>query len=421
MRAVRPSSVARAFALALTLWPALTPAQSGSARTLSQVLSTVLEQHPMVHAAGARVRAAEAARRTAGAWPNPLLAYEVENEAVAQRTVIMEREAMTTAELPLQMLYQRWPRVARANAEVSAASADARRERQTIALAAASAFYRVSLAQVRFEAAHDLVMWLDSIVAYNRVRAKEGAAAEADLLRSEVERDQVAAEETMLMVDFLNASAELRTFTGDSLAAPIAVDSMPFAVPVSQQTRDALVATRPDVQAAGRRVEAARAGIGVERSMIVPDISALLGVKQTGGGSSLIAGASMPFPLFNQNRGEIARASASRDIAAFELAATERAALSELAAAEQSARVLTERATALAAGFLARADEARRIALGAYQENALPLLNVIDAARTWGEARSTHFQMLFAQQESVLRLLVARGGDLSNWNQPQSR
>jgi cobalt-zinc-cadmium efflux system outer membrane protein len=386
------------------------------------VLSAVLAQNPLVQAAGARVRAAQAARRTAGAWPNPLLAYEVENEAFSSRSVlVMERETMTTAELPLQMVYQRWPRVARANAEVAAASAQAVRERQTIAMAAASAFYRASLAQVRLEAAHDLGMWLDSIVAYNRVRAKEGAAAEADLLRSEVERDRVAAEETMLMVDFLNASAELRTFTGDSLGGPIAVDSVPFAVPASQQTLDVLVAARPDVQAASRRMEAARAGIGVERSMIVPDISAMLGVKQTGGASSLIAGASMPFPLFHQNRGEIARASASRDIAGFELAATERAARSELAAAEQSARVLTERATALAAGFLARADEARRITLGAYQENALPLLNVIDAARTWGEARSTHYQTLFAQQESVLRLFVARGGDLSNWNQPQSR
>jgi outer membrane protein, heavy metal efflux system len=311
--------------------------------------------------------------------------------------------------------------MARAKAEVGVASADAVRERQTIALAAASAFYRASLAQVRLEAAHDLVMWLDSIVAYNRVRVKEGAAAELDLLRSEVERERLGAEEAMLSVDFLNASAELRTFTGDSLGVPIAINSVPFAVPVSQQTFDALIAGRPDVQAAGRRVEAARAGIGVERSMIVPDISAVLGVKQTGGASSLIAGASMPFPLFNQNRGEIARASAGRDIAAFELAATERMARSELAAAEQAVRVLTERATALAAGFLARADEARRITLGAYRENALPLLNVIDAARAWGDARGTHYQMLFAQQESVLRLVVARGGDLSIWIQPQSR
>jgi cobalt-zinc-cadmium efflux system outer membrane protein len=233
------------------------------------------------------------------------------------------------------MLYQRWPRVARANAEVAAASADANRERQTIALAAVSAFYRASLAQVRVEAAHDLVMWLDSIVAYNRVRAKEGAAAEADLLRSEVERDRMAAEETMLMVDFLQASADLRTFTGDSAGVPVAIDSVPFVLAASPTTPDVLVAARPDVQAASRRVDAARAGIGVERSMIVPDISATIGVKQAGGGSSLIAGASMPFPLFNQNRGEIARASAERDIASFELTST-RARAPELDAAEQS-------------------------------------------------------------------------------------
>jgi cobalt-zinc-cadmium efflux system outer membrane protein len=155
--------------------------------------------------------------------------------------------------------------------------------------------------------------------------------------------------------------------------------------------------------------------------MIVPDISAVLGVKQSGGASSLVAGASLPFPLFNQNRGEIARASAGREIAVLELAATERTARSDLAAAEQSARLLTERASALRAGFLARADEARRITLGAYQEGAVPLLNVIDAARAWGEARGTYYQTLFTQQESVLRLFVARGGDLAHWNEPESR
>ena len=132
----------------------------------------------------------------------------------------------------------------------------------------------------------------------------------------------------------------------------------------------------------------------------------------------MVAGFSMPLPIFDPNRGEIARASAERDAAAFELAAHERMARAELAGAYEAANLLTERASLLVRtssgrpSFLARADEARRIALGAYREGAVPLLQVIDAARAWGEARLAFYETLYAQHESVALLLFARGDDL---------
>jgi cobalt-zinc-cadmium efflux system outer membrane protein len=134
------------------------------------------------------------------------------------------------------------------------------------------------------------------------------------------------------------------------------------------------------------------------------------------GTTSMIAGLSLPIPLFDANRGDVQRASAERDAAAFELANQERMTSSEVIGAFEAARVLTERATILARGgpdsFLARADEARRIALGAYREGAVPLFQVIDAARTWGDARLAYYRTLFAQHQSVLALLAAEGTDL---------
>ena len=75
--------------------------------------------------------------------------------------------------------------------------------------------------------------------------------------------------------------------------------------------------------------------------------------------------------------------------------------------AYEAARLLTERATILAHGadgrtpLLVRAEEGRRIALGAYREGAVSLLHVIDAARAWSEARVTFYQALYAQHESI--------------------
>jgi cobalt-zinc-cadmium efflux system outer membrane protein len=151
--------------------------------------------------------------------------------------------------------------------------------------------------------------------------------------------------------------------------------------------------------------------------MFVRQLGATIGTKRSAGSTSLIAGVSLPFPLLDQNRGELARASAEREAAMFELAAQERVVRAELSGAAEAARLLTERATSLArggpAGYLARANEARRIALGAYREGAVPLIQVIDAARAWAEARLAFYQTMYAQHESVLDLLVAEGVDLA--------
>jgi outer membrane protein TolC len=90
-------------------------------------------------------------------------------------------------------------------------------------------------------------------------------------------------------------------------------------------------------------------------------------------------------------------------------------ATSQLVGAIATARLLHERAVALvgapSSGFLARADEARRIAIGAYREGAVPIIQVIDASRAWGESRIAYYDLLFAQHESVLDLLYADGRD----------
>ena len=84
--------------------------------------------------------------------------------------------------------------------------------------------------------------------------------------------------------------------------------------------------------------------------------------------------------------------------------------------AYDAALLLTDRANALTqrdtSNLLRRAEESRRIALGAYREGAVPLLQVIDAARSWADSRRTYYRTVFEQQQSILMLLVAQGQDL---------
>lgn len=409
--------------------------------TLAQLLESVRARHPLVEAAHARVRAATASRRTAGVLGNPVLGYEVEGAGRAGTSTAMEREVMTTAMLPLEPFYQRGARIKRAAAEVRVAEAEARATGQDVALEAARRFFETSLAQIRLEAHRELYTWLDSVVTYNQARVREGVAAEADLLRSQLERDRAGAEATRFEADLIRSRALLASFvapdagpptailvasadalTVDVQVAPLPLPSVGIAAGAGVPSSSALTGAftgRPQTVAARERVAAATAGVTTERTMFLRELSATIGTKQAEGTRGLIAGVSLPLPLFDQNRGEVARAQAEREAVAFELVAAERLARAEIIGALGAARLLTERALLLSSpgpdgrpAYLARADEARRIALGAYREGAVPLLTVIDAARAWGEARLAYYETIYAQHESVLALLAAQGLDL---------
>jgi len=402
--------------------------------TLRALLDSV-RNHPTSLAVESRVRAAQGSRVAAGTFGNPVLSYQVDQTPFpgGRSLVGLEREAMTTATFPLEFLYQRGPRVSRANAELRAAQSDATLARQRLGLDAASAYYRVALGQVQVATTRDLLGWLDTLVVYNRSRVREGVAAEADLLRSQLERDRVGAEAAMQEAELARSRAALASYISASPTPgelTVAIDDAPF--PLATLTPDVTVRSasgeavsgaivsvdaRPDIRAARERVAASKAAVTSERSMLVRQLGATIGTMQSGHLTSMIAGVSLPIPVFDQNRGEIQRAGAERDAATYELASQERMANAELRGAIDAARILTERTSALvrqdSSNFLARADESRRIALGAYREGAVPLFQVIDAARAWVDARMTYYQTIAAQHQSVLSLIVAQGLDLS--------
>ena len=424
----------RRFAITLLLFAIHAQRAHSQARTNQPVLrlrgflDSVRAGYPALRAANSRVLAAEGSRTTARAFGNPVLSYQVDQTPFpgGRPLVGMEREAMTTATLPLEFLYQRGPKIARANAEVRAVEADAFATRQRVALDAAAAFYKAGVAGIQSAVSHDLLAWLDTLVSYNRARAEEGVTAEADLIRSELERDRVAAETAMQDADLAVVRAALGAYVqsirSQDASTVIAVDDAPFPLsglvePQAQTDSSMSVAdARPEVRAARNRLAALSAAISAERSMIVRQLGATIGTMQTGHMTSMIAGVSLPLPLLDQNRGEVQRARAERDVAAFELAIQERMAAADLEGAREAARLLTERAVRLTSrdstSFLARADESKRIALGAYREGAVPLFQVIEAARSWSEARMAYYRTIAAQQQSILNLLLAQGRDL---------
>jgi len=384
------------------------------------VLRRAQARHPLVEAASGRVAAARGNRAGAGAFPNPLLTYQVENGPFfgAERPPGVTTETSFFATLPIEGLYQRWPRMRRANQEILAAESELVATRRQVVLDATRAFYRVALAQGSVAAAAEIERRLESLAAYNQSRVDEGVAAEGDLIRVQVEVARAATNTTLEEVELTRARAALLPFLMDETGAP-PLDSMWTTIEDSAFVTDTLPPVehfvtlaqerRSDLRAARARAAAARAEVSLQRSMLIRQIGLVFGTKRITGANTLIAGVTLPLPLFEQNRGGREVARGERTAAESELAWSERLALADVAAAYRMAQLLTRQATRLRGGFITRADESRRITLAAYEEGAATLLQVLDVSRAWADAQVLYYRTLFEQRQSLLELNVAAG------------
>ena len=124
----------RTTTLLLALSTSAAGAQSASELGIADVLRRAVDQHPLVEAARARVTSTRGGRLTARTLPNPVITYWAENvRSPGQNPATrLDHETQTTATLPLEPLFQRWPRIRRADADVRAADADLARDRKSV-------------------------------------------------------------------------------------------------------------------------------------------------------------------------------------------------------------------------------------------------------------------------------------------------
>jgi cobalt-zinc-cadmium efflux system outer membrane protein len=275
-------------------------------------------------------------------------------------------------------------------------------------LAAASSFFRAAAAQVAVRSNEDVGRWLDSLVAYTTNRVKEGAAAEVDLLRLQVERGRADVDLAMSRMNLARELAELSALTGieaDSVRIDFSssIDSTRAYGSLDSLVANAL-ARRPDLSAANARVNSAASAVASERRAVFRDVDAMGGIMKMEEGRSLMAGVSIPFPLFDRNAGEIQRARAEQKVAELERELTRRQIVSGIRSGFTATTSL-QSALVKSSTLVSKAEESRRITEAAYREGAVPLSQVIDAARALAEARQSYAMAFFGWKDALFELM----------------
>jgi outer membrane protein, heavy metal efflux system len=406
------------FAWCWLLIPALVGAQSAASNplTLTAAIERVRQNHPLLIAAKQREAMFEGELFEAGLKPNPTFTVSGENipldppDGGFRFTRTMDWFAYFSQ--TIERGNKRELRRAAAQRAVEIANVEAEALERQLIYDVKVAYQHAAIARERIELLRENINQLGQLVKLNEVRVQAGYTAEGDLIKVRLEAQRIDYSVRKAMIEYDRAKIALQKAMGESsfendfdLAERL--DFKPTSLNPKSLQEAAL--RRSNIKLAEARLEKAQAFLQLERANARPDLTASFGYKRNGQDNALYGALSIPLPLYSQNRGNIARATAEVAMIEAELKFERAAVLAELTAARRTVEANERQIEALRAEFLRNADESQQVSLAAYREGATDLLHLIDAQRTRTQAQELYFQALADYQLAIHELERAAG------------
>lgn len=361
------------------------PALAAPAPAFPDLLAAAA-QAPLRAESQAQVAAAQGRLDQADAWRNPELSLDVENFAgEGPMEGFDSAETTLSFSQTLELGGKRGARIDGARKDLALARARDAQARTDYAAALAVAYAEAEAAQLRaaqarelFEAAQSDARAAELLVEAGKEARLRGLQAQADAQAAQAGLDQALAARDAAFGRLSAQAGSGEAF--DSLTASL--------LSAEVAASDAAPADTPAVLAALADRDSAAAKVRVEQLQARPDLTVSAGVRRFAGddATAMVAGASLPLPLFDRNRGNTAAARAELTAAEARLAQARLDAAADLAAARSQARSAGAQASAAAAGEAAAAEAYRLTRIG-YEAGRLPLLELTAARRALAAAR----------------------------------
>ncbi len=312
-----------------------------------------------------------------------------------------------------------------ARGDLGAAEADAEAVRVMVAAETARAYADAAGAAERIAVAERIVALLDRSLKVTERRAEVGLTTRLDTARISALRNQRQAEVPALAAIRDAALFRLATLTGRAPAellqtagARSATLRLDQPIPVGDGAQ--LLARRPDVRAAERRLAAATARIGVATADLYPRVSLGASIGSTGTGVADIFGGgplrwllgsliNWSFTDHERARARIAGAEADTRAALASFDGTVLTSLQETETALSAYARALDRRTALKAARDA-AEVAVRIVRAQQREGQIDSLALLDGERTFAEAEAALAEMDARIADTQITLFKALGG-----------
>jgi cobalt-zinc-cadmium efflux system outer membrane protein len=394
---------------------------STEALSLEMAVRLAMENNPEIHVLAADVSAAQGEATAAKTWENPEISV-----APGYKQFRESSDKQFHADFGLEQTFE-WPgkrTLRRAIAEKNIAERKLALDgfRSQLAI-------QVRRAYLNLMVAHEVVTLRErrqaiarSFVEAARKKVEAGFAPEFEATKAEVEvvSAQKALREALAQHDA--ARFALNTLMGRRSDDPLAIVGkldMDAAVPDQMTLLEKALTQNPAVKIQEAEVE--RTGLSLQsvRKSRMPDFKAGPSVEFTRDEQIIGFGVSLPLPLWNNKKGEVAIATAGQQKALAELEKLRREILCDVTTAAENLAAEKDALAYYTPALREKLQAALEVAGQSYSEGRTPLLLYLEAQRTYFDTQVAYFETMKNILEARAELESAVGVPLDQFSQTQ--
>ena len=354
--------------------------------TLDRIIDLALERNPTIAGARSVIEQNEGGQIQAGAYPNPTLSGGTGSGALRDPTTGGPR--VTEYNLTLHQTVE-WPgmRAARkdaAAAGLSGATVGLEEAKLNLIAEVKGLFYELLLAERTVDLLQQNLEIVQEVARIVKARVRSGEGPQFEAVKADVEVLKAKQEMTKAKNVVRVKLVGLDTLTAGALGPRYKVQGDFRSLrdrldPEQMAARD--LSQHPVLKRQGKLVEQAEFTVAKERQARVPNVTLFGGYARDAGREAVIAGASLPTPLWYRQQGHIATALGTQRKEEAELVRARNDLTRAINQHAREAETAQDQIIVYEEGLLKQAQEALRIAQLSFRQGASSLLDVLDAQR----------------------------------------
>lgn len=371
---------------------------NGAHYDLKKLEKITLEHNLAATAAREQVSVARAGVDIAGSFPNPELEFMAGKSKILNSGNMSGNVHSVTLTQPLDMPWQRAPRIEIAQLNVKIAQANYRGFEATLLSQLRLRYLDLLRRETELKNAEEDVALVQEMHRRILAKVKSGESARFELIKSEAEllNTRKLAQTASLRV--IQARQALCQITGVDLGTKFTIDpviDLPK-LPNLHILQEQMLALNPDVEQVRFELSKAEKQLAYERIQRWPSISLKASSNQDSEVRDTQLGLSISIPLWNRRQGFVNEAGSQILRAKYALENQIFSAIQDLEIAYKQYEIAQTQVAALESGIIKQAELALRAAEVGYRFGDRGFLEVLDAQRIFRAARS---ELIYARHE----------------------
>jgi cobalt-zinc-cadmium efflux system outer membrane protein len=394
-----------------------------NALTLDVAIQVALTDNPEIRVLVADIASARGEATTTKTWQNPELSV-----APGYKQFRDSSDKQFHGDFGLEQTFE-WPgkralRRAVAEKNISVRQLALEGFRSQLAIQVRRAYFTLLATREVVELREQRRRLAKSFVAAAQKKFEGGYAPEFEATKAEVEvvSAQKALREAEAQQDV--ARVTLNALMGRNPTEPLTVAGrLDASLQVPDQSRLLELALLRNPAVKVQEAEAARTGLSLQaiRKSRLPDFKVGPNVEYTRDEQTFGFGLTLPLPLWDSKKGEIATATAEQEKALAELEKLRREILSDVTIASQNLTAAKESLAFYTPALRDKLKTALDAAAQGYAEGRTPLLLYLELQRTYFDTQADYFATLQKQFETQAELESALGVPLDQLSEPANQ